>query len=36
VAEASPEAAEVTEKEEITEVIPPSPEPGAEESKTEA
>ena len=36
VAEASPEVAEVTEKEETAEVIPPSSEPDAEESKTEA
>lgn len=36
VAEASPEVAEVTEKEETTEVIPQSPEPDAAESKTEA
>jgi AFG3 family protein len=36
VAEGSPEAADVTEKEETAEVIPPSSEPGAEESKTEA
>jgi len=35
VAEASPEAAEVTEKEETAEVIPPISEAGAEESKTE-
>jgi AFG3 family protein len=36
VAEASPEAAEVTEKEETAEVIPPSSELGAKESKTKA
>ena len=36
VAEASPEVVVGTEKEETTVVIPPSPEPGAAESKTQA
>jgi cell division protease FtsH len=36
VAEASPEVSEVTEKEEAAEAIPPSPDPDATESKTEA
>ena len=36
VVEASPEAAEVTDKEEPAAAIPPSPTPDAEESKTEA
>jgi cell division protease FtsH len=36
VAEASPEVSEVTEKEEAAEAVPPSPDPDASESKTEA
>jgi cell division protease FtsH len=36
VAEVSPEVSEVTEKEEAAEAVPPSPDPDATESKTEA
>jgi len=36
VVEASPETKEVIEKEEATEEIPPSPDSGVEETKTEA